>query len=457
MEISVSDFVNVEHKEYSIVNSIRQIPSLIDGLKPSQRKILFAAIEYGKEELVDRLAMFCAARTAYKAGGDNLSGAIINMARNLPGSNNIPYFDRDGQFGSIASREASSPRYISVAVNKNIKSIFKKEDDSILRYNYLGDERLDPMFYLPVIPMILVNGVSAIGSGYASNIPNHSVKSVVDALKCLLDGRDPTPLIPHYEGFNGVTRYDTDGKVYTEGTYRLVNATTIQITDLPPGNFSKPYEMKVIMPLVRDGTIVEFTNNTNEIDGWDITIQFKRGVLSSMDAEQIRTMLSLTNRYTPTLAAWDENGFIRPYSSVQEILVDFFNYRLTRYEDRRQSLMKDIKDKMAELDKQRMFIGYITKTDLNKNIDELKAYFLDNYNMYAVRDGISLQCDSMNITADDVDRMFKISLSSISLDARDRLSARLDTLQGQLQDLKNKTDVDLYKEDIEIIEKELGL
>lgn len=450
-------FVNGEQKEYSVINSIRQIPSVVDGLKPSQRKILFSAIEYGKEELVDRLGMHSAARTAYKSGGENLSGAIINMARAFPGTNNIPYFDRDGQFGSVVSREASSSRYISVKVSKLIGLIFKPEDNGILSYHYLGDEQLEPKFYLPVLPMALINGVSAIGSGYSSDIPNHSIKSVIGALKALLRGDAPTPLIPYCEGFKGTSWYDKDGRACYEGVYRLVNATTINISEMPPGNFSKKYETKVLLPLYKDGTITDISNDTNEINGWDITLQFKRGVLSSMSAEQIRSMLNLTSVKAPTLVAWDENGYIRPYASVEEILVDFFNYRLSRYEDRRLQLIEDIRAKMAVLDKQRMFVYFISQTDLNKDFSELKAFFLENYKRYHIRDTISLHCNSMEMTSEDVDRMFKISLSSITKDARERLSARLDVLLKQLQELEKLSDVDLYLADIELIEKELGL
>lgn len=456
-KLSVSMFVNGEHKEYSVINSIRQIPSVVDGLKPSQRKILFSAIEYGKEELVDRLGMHSASRTAYKSGGDNLSGAIINMARAFPGTNNIPYFDRDGQFGSVVSKEASSPRYISVKVSKLIELIFKPEDNGILSYHYLGDEQMEPKFYLPVLPMALINGVSAIGTGYSSDIPNHSIKSVIGALKSLLRGEEPTPLIPYCEGFKGASRYDEDGRACYEGVYSLINATTVNISEMPPGIFSKTYETKVLLPLYKDGTITNISNDTNEINGWNITLQFKRGVLSTMNDTQIRAMLKLNTTKSPTLVAWDENGFIRPYSSVEEILVEFFNYRLARYEDRRVRLIEDIRAKMAGLDKQRMFVGYISKTDLNKDFSVLKSDFLENYKLYHIRDTISMYCGSLEMTGEDVDRLFKMSLSSITKDSRERLSNRLDGLLKQMLELEKLTDIDLYQADIELIEKELGI
>lgn len=455
--LTVTEFVEGDHKDFSVVNSKRQIPTMIDGLKPSQRKILFSAIEYGKEELVDRLAMYSAARTAYKSGGDNLSDAITNMARAFPGTNNIPYFDRDGQFGSIMSDKASSSRYISVKVSKLVSLIFKKEDNGILDYNYLGDEQLEPKFFLPVLPMILINGSDGIGSAYASKIYNHSVKSVITALKCLLRGDEPTPLQPYWEGFTGESGYTEEGRVYAVGKFSRINATTIHITEVPVGYFSKTYETKVLLPLYKAGVITDISNNTNEIDGWNITVQFKRGELSSKTDEEVTNLLKLSSARMPTIVAWDENGYIRSYENVQQILVDFFNYRLSRYEDRRLQLIEDIRAKMAVLDKQRMFVYFISQTDLNQDISKLKAYFLENYKLYHIRDTISLHCDSLEMTTEDVDNMFKISLSSITKDARERLSSRLDVLLQQLLELQKLSDIDLYMADIELIEKEMGL
>ncbi len=438
--ITVSRFVNTDHKEFSIVNSIRQVPQIIDSLKPSQRKILFAALEYGKEEIVDRLGMFAAARTNYKSGGDNMGGTIIKMAQAFPGSNNIPYFDRDGQFGSIMSPEASSARYISVSVSEVTRKIFRKEDEGILTYHYLGEERLEPKFFLPVIPMFLVNGMQGIGSGYAADTPCHSIESVFASLRALLRGEDPTDLKPYWNGYKGETGYTEEGRAYSRGIFKRINATTLHITEVPIGWFAKSYETKVLLPLYKAGLLTEYANDTTE-DGWDITVVFKRGELSKLDDAQIEQMFKLYSANKPVWTAWDEDGVIRRYSGWKEMLLSFFNYRLIRYEDRRQYLLKEMTDKIHRLNNRALFISWAVVTDMRRSITELKALFQTDYPDF---DG-------------DLDELFKMSLSSITLDARERLLNQIKNLEEQREELNNKQDIDLYNDDLDDLEKALSL
>ncbi|URQ08889.1 DNA topoisomerase medium subunit [Salmonella phage BRM 13312] len=438
--INVTDYVNNDHKSFSVFNSIRQIPQLIDSLKPSQRKILFTALEYGKEEIVDRLGMFAAARTNYKSGGENMGNTIVNMAQAFPGTNNIPYFDRDGQFGSIMGRDASSARYISVSVSDVIRKIFRKEDEGILDYNYLGEEQLEPKFFLPVIPMFLVNGINGIGSGYSTDTPCHCVKSVLSSLRALLRGEDPADIKPYWNGYKGETGYTEEGRAYSRGIFKRINATTLHITEVPIGWFAKSYETKVLLPLYKAGLLTEYANDTTE-DGWDITVVFKRGELSKLDDDQIEQMFKLYSANKPVWTAWDEDGVIRRYSGWKEMLLSFFNYRLTRYEDRRQYLLKEMSDKIHRLNNRALFIGWAVVTDMRRSLTELKALFQTDYPDF---DG-------------DLDDLFKMSLSSITLDARERLLDQIKNLEEQREELNNKQDIDLYNDDLDDLEKALSL
>lgn len=438
--ITVTSFVNTDHKEFSVVNSVRQIPLLIDSLKPSQRKILFAALEYGKEEIVDRLGMFSAARTNYKSGGENMSNTIVNMAQAFPGTNNIPYFDRDGQFGSIMGKEASSPRYISVAVSGVIRKIYRKEDEGILEYNYLGEERLEPKFFLPVIPMFLVNGMNGIGSGYATKTPCHSIKSVLDALRALLRGEDPKGLKPYWNGYKGETGYTEEGRVYCRGVYERLNATTLRITEVPVGWFAKDYETKIILPLYKSGILTEYSNDSTE-DGWDITVVFKRGELSKLDDAKVEQMFRLYSAEMPTWTSWNECGIIQRFNGWKDMLYAFFNYRLERYEDRRQYLLDDLNARIHKMNNRALFIEWATKIDLRQKIDVLKSLFIQDYPDF---DG-------------DLDDLFKMSLSSITLDARERLLNQIKNLKIQRDELNKKQDIDLYNEDLDELETLLDL
>lgn len=437
-QIPVTVYVNNDHKAFSVFNSIRQIPQLIDSLKPSQRKILFAALEYNKEEIVDRLGMFAAARTNYKSGGENMSGTIVNMAQAFPGTNNIPYFDRDGQFGSIMGRSSSGFRYISVAVSDVIRKIYRKEDEGILEYNYLGDEQLEPKFFLPVIPMFLVNGAHGIGSGYAVDTPCHCVRSVLDSLRALLRGETPTPIKPYWNGFKGETGYTEEGRAYSRGIFTRVNATTLRIIEVPVGWFAKTYENKVLLPLYKSGIVTEYANDTTE-DGWDITVVFKRGELSKLDDAQVEKMFSLYSANMPVWTCWNEDGIIQRFSGWEEMLITFFNYRLSRYEDRRQYLIKDISERIHKLNNRATFISWASIIDLRQKLDTLKALFQTDYPDF---DG-------------DLDELFKMPISSITMDARERLLNQIKALETQREELNKKQDIDLYNEDLDDLEKVL--
>lgn len=439
-QISVTDYVNTDHKAFSVFNSIRQIPQLIDSLKPSQRKILFAALEYNKEEIVDRLGMFAAARTNYKSGGENMSSTIINMAQAFPGTNNIPYFDRDGQFGSIMGKDASSPRYISVAVSDVIRKIFRKDDEGILEYNYLGDEKMEPKYFLPILPMFLVNGMNGIGSGYSTDTPCHCVKSVISALRGLLRGEDNVTIKPYWNGFKGETGYTEEGRAYSRGLFERVNATTLRITEVPVGWFSKVYETKVLLPLYKSGIITEYANDTSE-DTWDITVVFKRGELSKLSDSQVEQMFKLYSANMPVWTAWDEDGIIHRYNSWYPMLVAFFNFRLDRYEDRRQWMVCDLIRRAYIMKNRALFIDWATKTDLRQKLDTLKELFLKEYPDF----------DS------NLDDLFKMPLSSITADARDRLLRQIKELEAREEELNKKTAIDLYNEDLDDLEKSLNL
>lgn len=438
--INVTDYVNTDHKAFSVFNSIRQIPQLIDSLKPSQRKILFAALEYNKEEIVDRLGMFAAARTNYKSGGENMSSTIINMAQAFPGTNNIPYFDRDGQFGSIMGKDASSPRYISVAVSDVIRKIFRKDDEGILDYNYLGEEKMEPKYFLPIIPMFLVNGMNGIGSGYSTDTPCHCVKSVISALRGLLRGEDNVTIKPYWNGFKGDTGYTEEGRAFSRGKFERLNATTLHITEVPVGWFSKVYETKVLLPLYKAGILTEYANDTSE-ESWDITVTFKRGELSKLTDSQVEQMFKLYSATMPVWTAWDEDGMIHRYANWYPMLVAFFNFRLDRYEDRRQWMVCDLIRRSYILKNRALFIDWATKVDLRQKMDVLKDLFMKEHADF----------DS------NLDELFKMPLSSITADSRDRLLRQIKELEARVEELNKKTAIDLYNEDLDDLEKSLNM
>ena len=166
-QVSYSDFVNKELILFSMADNARSIPSAVDGLKPSQRKVLFCCFKrkLTKEIKVAQLAGYVSEHAAYHHGEDSLHGTIINMAQDYCGSNNTNLLVPSGQFGTrlLGGKDAASPRYIFTRLDPLARLIFRESDESLT--DNLDDDGLsiEPAYYVPVIPLVLVNGSDGIG------------------------------------------------------------------------------------------------------------------------------------------------------------------------------------------------------------------------------------------------------------------------------------------------------
>jgi DNA topoisomerase-2 len=246
---SISQFVNHELINFSIADLERSIPNLMDGLKPSQRKVLYGCLKRNlySEIKVAQLSGYISEHTSYHHGEVSLQGTIINMAQDFTGSNNMNLLEPIGQFGTRlqGGKDAGSPRYIFTKL-KNITKVIFNDYDSIL-LDYLEDDgvSIEPKYYIPIIPMILINGSEGIGTGYSTNIPCYNPKDIINNLKVLIksDGKDEQKsMIPWYKGFKGNIEKEDSHKYITTGVYSRINNTTIEITELPIGKWTQTYK-----------------------------------------------------------------------------------------------------------------------------------------------------------------------------------------------------------------------
>mmetsp|Transcript_18977 Transcript_18977/g.13769 ORF Transcript_18977/g.13769 Transcript_18977/m.13769 type:complete len:228 (+) Transcript_18977:655-1338(+) len=199
------DFVNKELILFSIADCARSIPSLCDGLKPGQRKILFACFKRKlKDEIkVAQLAGYVAEHSAYHHGEQSLCSTIVTMAQNYVGSNNVNLLMPNGQFGTRnqGGKEAASPRYIFTMLNNVTRYLFHEDDDPVLNYLEEEGQHIEPNYYLPILPLSLVNGAEGIGTGWSTNIPSHNPRDVCENLKRLMREETLAPMHPWYKGF----------------------------------------------------------------------------------------------------------------------------------------------------------------------------------------------------------------------------------------------------------------
>ena len=210
-QIKFEDFIDKDLIHFSIYDCKRSIPNIMDGFKPSQRKILYSAF---KRNLTSRIKVaqfsgYVSEHSAYHHGEASLQGAIIGMAQNFVGSNNINLLEPLGQFGTRLEmgKDYASPRYIYTHLNPLTRLIFPQDDDSIL--NYLDDdgEQIEPEYYIPIIPMVLINGAEGIGTGYSFSIVSYNPKTIISYIKDKLINNvndKKYNFIPYYNGFKGI-------------------------------------------------------------------------------------------------------------------------------------------------------------------------------------------------------------------------------------------------------------
>lgn len=345
----ISEYVKTDWLLYSSQNVLRSLPSFKDGQVLTTRKLLFALRNQQEYEVVERLGLKAASMTAYKNGGSSISNSLAGMGKSYAGSNNVPLFDGDGQFGTAIDNDTSETRYISVKISDNFRDWFSKDDDDILPLRVERGDELEYQWMAPIAPIALVNGAFGIATGYASNIQCHHPLDVIEGVIDVLNNGAPSKrLLPSWVDWKGtVERIDDSGTKFTAtGKFERVNATSVRITELPPQYNNESYR-KILLPLLENDAVVSFSNDSNKFNGWDITINFKRGILNKMSDEQIIDLLKLRKSFSHVLYGWGFDDHIAQYENVEDILIDWTYWRLGVYQQRIQYMIKKLEGQIA--------------------------------------------------------------------------------------------------------------
>lgn len=262
--ISYTDFVNLELVLFSNADNVRSIPCLVDGLKPGQRKVLFTCIKRNdkKEVKVAQLSGSVAEQSAYHHGEQSLCSTIVNLAQNFVGSNNLNLLEPRGQFGTrlTGGKDSASPRYIFTKMSPLTRMIFHPEDDGLLQHEYDDNLKIEPVWYIPMIPMLLINGADGIGTGWMTKIPNYNTREIVQNIRLMLENEDPVPMLPWYKNFRGTIEDCGEHRYVTSGEIAIVNNQKLEITELPVGTWTQVYKENVLEPLLH-GKLNQFNNN----------------------------------------------------------------------------------------------------------------------------------------------------------------------------------------------------
>lgn len=362
--VTYSDFVNLELVLFSNGDNVRSIPSMIDGLKPGQRKVIFTCIKHNickREVKVFQLAGSVAENSAYHHGEQSLSMTIVNLAQNYVGSNNINLLEPRGQFGSrlCGGKDSASPRYIYTLMSPLTRLIFHPHDDPLLVHELEDNQVIEPVHYLPILPMVLVNGAEGIGTGWSTKIPNYNPRDICDNLRRMLDGEEPKPMHPWYKNFRGTVEGFGD-KYVISGEAAILPGDKIEITELPIGTWTQNYKENVLEPMLGTEKVKPLISEYKDYNT-DTTVRFVvtllPGKLPEVEAEGVHKVFKLQTTISLTcMNAFDHNVCLKKYDKVEEILRDFYELRLTYYARRKEYCEGKLQAEADRLSNQARFI-----------------------------------------------------------------------------------------------------
>lgn len=505
-EVSYQDFINNELIHFSVYDCERNIPNLIDGNKISQRKVLYSAFKRNQTKEV-KVAQFSAATAElshYHHGEDSLNQTIVNMAQNFVGSNNINVLMPLGQFGTRlqGGKDSASPRYITTKLNKLTRLIFPEHDDKVLTYLEDDGHPVEPMFYVPIIPMILVNGSVGIGTGFSTDIMCYNPLDLINYMKASLSGNaletQSMQINPYYQGFKGEIKPIGESKYLIKGCYKVLNDKQVQITELPIGTWTEDYKhfLEDLLQFEyneedgadgkkkRRGSVSSVSSDTKKAStkakasktasapppkpkgscpvkdyvdmstdvSVDFTITFAPGFINKLigmkgdhDCNGLEKFLKLYTTNTNTnMHMFDEHEKLVKYSNVKEIIDHFMKVRFKTYEARKAYQVEALAKELMVLSNKARFITEILDEtiDLRKKKSEVISAMLKE------------KCYDQIDDDKDYKYLVKMPMDSVSEENVKRILNEREKKQAELDELKATTEKQIWLSELDKLQAE---
>ncbi|RIB16058.1 DNA topoisomerase [Gigaspora rosea] len=462
-EITISDFINKELILYSMADNARSIPSVIDGFKPGQRKVMYGCFKrnLNKEVKVAQLAGYISEHSAYHHGEQSLTSTIICLAYDFVGSNNINLLQPRGTFGTRAQggKDAASARYINTALQPITRLIFHKSDDNLLKYLNDDGQMIEPEWYCPIIPMVLVNGSEGIGTGWSSYIPNYNPMDLVKNILRLMEGKEQEPMHPWYRGFKGTIKPLDKDKYTNNGVIERISPTEIKITELPVRTWTQNYKKDLIDKFM--GFINKFDeehkSHTVEFD-----ISLKEEVADLSDEDLAKKFKIISTLATSNMVCFDPEGRLKKYQTPEDILQEFYHIRLDLYSKRKDYLIAEVKHECLKLANKVRFINMKIKHQLEFEglrkkaiIELLEANGFDKVHKRPImKYGSEETSESDEENANDSGYNYLMSTPAwaFSKEESERINSLKNEKEKELKILEAKPPKEFWKDDLKAFE-----
>jgi len=453
--MGITNFINHEMIKFSHDDCKRSIPNAIDGLKESQRKILYAVMKKklkfnGTSLKVAQLGGYVAEHTNYHHGEQNLFETITKMANEFPGSNNIPLLDRDGMFGSRNSggKDAASPRYIFTKMDALTHLLYREEDSPLLEYNIEDGDSVEPKFYIPILPVILINGcLCGIGTGWSSNIPCYNPLDLIACVKLWLENdgevflEDPDneghvldilpDIQPWYRDFTGTIERDSETRYISYGVINREKTNKVVITELPVGMWTDKFK-EMCEECVEKKEISSMKNYSTPKKPHFILTESDDGFSCNLTTLKLYTYLSTSN-----MVLFNDEQQLKKFNKVSEIINTFCRVRLNFYGKRKQYMLKAMDRELRIYENKVRFIGAV----ISKTID-----IMNNEEDVVIN---QLESENFDKENDSYDYLLKLQIRSFTGNKIRELTNHINILLEKITLLNETTEKQMWLNEIE--------
>jgi DNA topoisomerase-2 len=439
--MKLEQYFNEEVKQFSLYDCENSIADYRDGLKTVQRKIIHGIIKgYGENKdpaKVFSLVGIITTTSHYHHGNTSMEQAIIKMAQDFSGSNNINLLLPDGQFGSRLDDEAGAPRYIFSKFSDNFRKYFLKDDDIILNYRNSEDDgtKIEPEVYYPILPFILVNGHEGIGTGFAMKVLSYNPKEIKEQIENIVLGKKNKELIPWYKDFKGkiekIKNEDNDYSILIKGVIKKESLTTLRITELPIGVYIEKYR-EILNKLEDEGVIKDYEDNSTEKQ-FDFLIRTTKDI-TSLSEEKLLEKFKLIKREKENLTFWKSSTQLKKFKNNAELLTDWVKWRLSIYELRRKKKIE------------------LLTEDLDYNLEKIRfiEYYIPNSKEFSKKK--KLEIESMllkeKFKKEYLEDFLSIKIYNLTYDSITKLKEETKAIKEELNYYKKTTKEDLYKKEL---------
>ena len=425
-ENHISNFFGNDYISFASYDGVRKIASVADGNKPTARKAIYTVIDLkiNAPKKVDSIKSKVADHTEYIHGQDAIEGVIVNLAQNFVGAQNVPLMIRDGSFGTRLIPDAAASRYIRSAAEPYLKYLFREEDNPVIGNQEFEGSKIEPKFFVPIMPMLLVNGSEGIAVGYAQKILPRDPEKLMQYL--FTGMKDEDLLLPHYNGFKGKI-IKTDVKSFEiRGVIANKNTTTYEILEVPVGYTYTSYK-KVLDKLEEAGTIVSYDDRCDmDKDVFSISIKVKReqhNRLKAMTNLELLETFKLVKRVTENYTCLNENNQIEVFDTAADIIRRYAEIRVRYYTMRKEYTEAQMLKKMTELKSKILFIDKVRKAEIDVK-SETKV------NLILILDAI----DGVVLKNESYDYLLNMPLWSIN---EESFAKAINEVKKMAQDYKN--------------------